>query len=176
MKIFADLHLHSHYSRATSNRMDIENLERNAKIKGLNLLGTGDFTHPLWLKELKSKLNENEGLLQHKDKDMYFMLQAEVSNIYNDGRTRKVHNVLLAPSFDIVEQINEFLDNYGKLASDGRPILTKITCEEMAEVLGVTPESVSRVLAQFKRDRILSHLSFEVYERDKIRLQAVAGF
>ena len=135
MKIFADLHLHSHYSRATSNRMDIENLERNAKIKGLNLLGTGDFTHPLWLKELKSKLNENEGLLQHKDKDMYFMLQAEVSNIYNDGRTRKVHNVLLAPSFDIVEQINEFLDNYGKLASDGRPILTKITCEEMAEEL-----------------------------------------
>lgn len=135
MKIFADLHLHSHYSRATSDKMDIENLERYAKVKGVNLLGTGDFTHPLWLNELKKKLKENNGLFQFKDKDVFFILQAEVSSIYNDGETRKVHNVILAPSFEVVDQINDFLKNYGKLESDGRPILTKIDCAELTEKL-----------------------------------------
>jgi PHP family Zn ribbon phosphoesterase len=138
MKMFADLHLHSHYSRATSNEMNIENLEKNAKIKGLNLLGTGDFTHPLWLKELKRNLKEveNTGLFQFKDKNIYFMLQTEVSDIYNqDEKLRKVHNIILAPSFEIVNQINDFLKNYGKLASDGRPILTNINCVELAENL-----------------------------------------
>lgn len=136
MKIFADLHLHSHYSRATSNDMNIENLEKNAKLKGLNLLGTGDFTHPLWLKELKRNLTEEKGLFHYKDESIRFMLQAEVSNIYNqDEKLRKIHNVILSPSFEIVDQINDFLKNYGKLASDGRPILTKINCAEMAENL-----------------------------------------
>jgi len=138
MKIFADLHLHSHYSRATSNEMNIENLEKNAKIKGLNLLGTGDFTHPLWLKELKRNLTEteNKSLFHFKDKDVYFMLQAEVSNIYNQNeKTRKIHNVILSPSFEIVEQINDFLKKYGSLSGDGRPILTNINCAELAENL-----------------------------------------
>jgi uncharacterized protein (TIGR00375 family) len=136
MKIFADLHLHSHYSRATSDKMDIENLEKNAKVKGLNLLGTGDFTHPLWLKELKSTLTEKDGLFQHKDKDMHFILQAEVSNIFRQNDVgRRVHNVLLAPSFEVVDQINDFFKDYGKLASDGRPILTKMNCIEMTERL-----------------------------------------
>lgn len=137
MKIFADLHLHSHYSRATSNEMNIENLEKNAKIKGLNLLGTGDFTHPLWLKELKRNLTEVEkGLFHFKDKSIYFMLQAEVSSIYNQGeKLRKIHNIILAPSLEVVDQINDFLKNYGKLASDGRPILTKIDCVELTENL-----------------------------------------
>ena len=116
--------------------MDIDNLEKNAKIKGLNLLGTGDFTHPLWLEELKKKLSESDGLFNFKDKNVFFLLQAEVSNIYpQDGKSRRVHNVLLAPSFEIVDQINDFLKDYGKLASDGRPILTKMNCEEMAESL-----------------------------------------
>ncbi|OGI12189.1 DNA helicase UvrD [Candidatus Micrarchaeota archaeon RBG_16_36_9] len=135
MKLFADLHLHSHYSRATSNRMNIENLEKYAKVKGLNLLGTGDFTHPLWLDELKKSLTEDNGLFHFKDKDVSFILQAEVSSIYNDGETRKIHNVILAPSFEVVDQINDFLKNYGKLASDGRPILTKIDCAELVEKL-----------------------------------------
>ncbi len=144
MKIFADLHLHSHYSRATSSKMNIENLERYAKVKGLNLLGTGDFTHPSWLDELKRSLTESNGLFQFKDKDVFFMLQAEVSSIYNqDEQTRKIHNVLLAPSFDIVDQINEFLKGYGKLASDGRPILTKINCAELAEnLIGISKDIV----------------------------------
>lgn len=118
--------------------MNIENIEKYAKIKGLNLLGTGDFTHPYWLDELKRSLIEveNTGLFQFKDKDIFFMLQAEVSNIYNqDGKTRKIHNIILAPSFEIVEQINDFLKNYGSLASDGRPILTNINCAELVENL-----------------------------------------
>ena len=138
MKIFSDLHLHSHYSRATSNKMNIENLERYAKVKGVNLLGTGDFTHPSWLDELKRSLIEvgNTGLFRFKDKNIFFMLQVEVSNIYRqDEKTRKIHNVILAPSFEIVEQINDFLKNYGKLASDGRPILTNINCAELVENL-----------------------------------------
>ncbi len=138
MKIFADLHLHSHYSRATSNEMNIENLEKNAKIKGLNLLGTGDFTHPSWLGELKRNLIkvEDSELFQFKDKNIYFMLQAEVSNIYNkDGKLRKVHNIILSPNFEIVDQMNEFLKKYGSLSSDGRPILTNINCAELAENL-----------------------------------------
>ena len=118
--------------------MNIENLERYAKVKGLNLLGTGDFTHPYWLNELKRSLTEieNTDLFQFKDKDIFFMLQAEVSNIYNqDEKTRKIHNVILAPNFEIVDQVNDFLKNYGSLASDGRPILTNINCAELVENL-----------------------------------------
>jgi uncharacterized protein (TIGR00375 family) len=115
--------------------MNIENIEKYAKVKGVNLIGTGDFTHPSWLDELKRNLEEKNGLFQYKDKDVYFILQAEVSNIYNDGKTRKIHNVILAPSFDIVDQINDFLKDYGKLAADGRPILTNINCAELVENL-----------------------------------------
>jgi uncharacterized protein (TIGR00375 family) len=121
--------------------MNIENIEKFAKIKGLNLLGTGDFTHPIWLKELKGVLRENQGLYQYKDKNITFVLQAEVSSIYNDGKTRKVHNVLLAPSFDIVDQVNEFLSKYGKLSADGRPILTRIDCAELTErLMGISKD------------------------------------
>lgn len=115
--------------------MNIENIEKYAKLKGVNLIGTGDFTHPLWLEELKGNLRENNGLFQFKDKDVFFILQTEVSNIYNDGKTRKIHNVILAPNFDIIDQINDFLKDYGKLAADGRPILTNINCAELVENL-----------------------------------------
>lgn len=138
MKIFADLHIHSHYSRATSKEMNIENIEKYAKIKGLNLVGTGDFTHPYWFDELKRNLREveNTGLFQFKDKNVFFMLQAEISNMYEqDGKIRKIHNVILAPSFEIVEQINEFLKDYGNLSSDGRPIFNNMSCEELVEKL-----------------------------------------
>ncbi|MFH0929560.1 MAG: hypothetical protein V1818_04400 [Candidatus Aenigmatarchaeota archaeon] len=136
MKIFADLHLHSHYSRATSNRMNIENLERYGKLKGLNLIGTGDFTHPLWLKELKGILKEVDGFYKYKESSVSFVLQAEVAIIYRqDEKSRRVHLVLLAPSFGVVDQVNDFLSKYGKLASDGRPILTKIDCAELTERL-----------------------------------------
>lgn len=84
MKIISDLHLHSKYSRATSKQLDIPNLEKWARVKGLNLLGTSDFTHPEWIKELKADLTEDEtGILKSKG-GMSFILQTEVSLIYTD--------------------------------------------------------------------------------------------
>ena len=98
MKLFADLHIHSRYSRATSKALTIENLSKWAKVKGMNLLGTGDFTHPLWLDELKSSLKEDgSGILKDKQ-GMNFVLQAEVSNMYSqDGNSRKIQTSMLPP-------------------------------------------------------------------------------
>lgn len=119
MRYYADLHNHSKYSRATSNQMDLEWQAHYGKIKGLNILGTGDFTHPHWFKELKQKL-AGEGIYNYKG--MKWVLSAEVSNIYPDDGLKKVHHVLLAPSFEVAEQVNEMLGGKGKLAADGRPI------------------------------------------------------
>lgn len=110
MQIIADLHIHSRFSRATSKNLNLENLEKHATIKGLNLLGTGDFTHPLWLKELKENLQEEgTGILRTKT-GFPFVLQTEVCNIYvQNKKLRKIHNIILAPSFEIVDQINSLL-------------------------------------------------------------------
>ncbi len=143
MQIIADFHLHSKYSRATSKEMNIENLEKFSKLKGINLIGTGDFTHPYWLEELKSSLKEieNSGLFYYRDPKILFMLQTEVSNVFErEGKLRKVHNMILAPSFDIVEQINEFLGKYGNLSSDGRPTLN-LNCVELVEnLIGISKD------------------------------------
>lgn len=134
MRIIADLHIHSHYSRATSKQMNIEELCYYAKRKGLNLLGTGDFTHPLWLKEIEEKLEEtenNSGIYCYKD--MYFVLSGEVSLVYlQDKRVRKVHLVILSKSFDDVREINRVLEKGNNLKSDGRPILA-MSCPEFVE-------------------------------------------
>src|SRR3989338_3923876 len=135
MKIIADLHIHSRFSRATSKDLDIINLEKYARIKGLNLLGTGDFTHPQWLKELKNSLVEDEtGILKTKT-GFNFILQGEISLIYTqDGKGRRVHNVLLAKNFEVVEQINEALLKKGRLDYDGRPIFN-LSCIEFTEMM-----------------------------------------
>lgn len=134
MQIRADFHIHSRYSRATSKELTIQNLEKYAKIKGINLLGTGDFTHPLWLKELKQNLAEDgTGILKTKS-GFRFILQAEISLMYSQGRGRRIHNIVLAPSFEIVEQINAELLKRGRLDYDGRPIF-KIPCPEFVEIL-----------------------------------------
>ena len=135
MKLYADLHIHSRYSRATSKNLTIENLSKWAKIKGINLLGTGDFTHPKWLDELKNNLKEEDGILKDKH-GMNYILQTEVSNMFRqDDRQRKIHNIILAPNFETVDQINEHLSTKGKLASDGRPILGKYPACNLVEDL-----------------------------------------
>ena len=89
MRIYADLHIHSHYSRATSGQMNIEELSKYAKIKGVNLLGTGDFTHPHWAGELKEKLTDaGSGIYTYGN--MNFMLSAEISLILIRSRFRFV--------------------------------------------------------------------------------------
>ena len=147
MKVIADLHLHSKYSRATSKQLDIANLEKWAKVKGLNLLGTGDFTHPEWIKELKANISDDgTGILKSKG-GMNFILQTEVSLIYSQGgKGRRVHNVLLAPSFDVVAQITEYFLKHGRIDYDGRPIF-KIPCDEMTYELKKISDDVEVIPA-----------------------------
>jgi uncharacterized protein (TIGR00375 family) len=127
MKIIADLHIHSKYSRATSPNMDLEELNKWAQIKGVNVLGTGDFTHPLWFLNLQKKLKSAEpGLFQLKKSNspIRFLLTSEISCIYKKlGKVRKVHIIIFAPSFEAVKKINKKLGEVGNLKSDGRPIL-----------------------------------------------------
>lgn len=134
MKFIADFHIHSKYSRATSKEMEIPSLAKWAKMKGISLLGTGDFTHPVWLSELKKVLKEIEyGIYGYEN--LYFILTAEVSNIYfKAGRTRKVHNIIFAPTFKVADEINKFLSEHGSLSSDGRPILS-LECDKMVKAL-----------------------------------------
>lgn len=135
MKIISDLHIHSRFSRATSKTLNIANLEKYARIKGLDLLGTGDFTHPEWIKELKAELTEDgTGILKTKT-GFNFLLQTEISLIYTqDGKGRRIHNVVLAKNFDVVSQITEYLLKKGRVDYDGRPIF-KIPCPEFVESL-----------------------------------------
>ncbi len=135
MKVIADLQVHSRFSRATSKDITLKNLEKYARLKGVNLLGTGDFTHPQWLKELKSELTEDgSGTLTSKT-GFKFALQGEISNIYTqDGRGRRIHTLLLAKSFDVVDQINAALLKKGRLDYDGRPIFG-FSCIELVEMM-----------------------------------------
>jgi PHP family Zn ribbon phosphoesterase len=127
MRIIGDFHIHSKYSRATSPATDLENLDKWATIKGVDVLGTGDFTHPGWTSEIKEKLRPLEnGLfgLKEKESKVRFLLTTEISCIYKKGgKVRKVHVVLFAPSLEVVEKINRKLAEVGNLNADGRPIL-----------------------------------------------------
>ncbi|UCD03127.1 MAG: DNA helicase UvrD [Candidatus Aenigmatarchaeota archaeon] len=134
MRIFADLHIHGPYSMATSRAITIENLEKYGRMKGLNLLGTGDFTHPTWFHTLKNSLKEDGTGILKTDSGFSFMLSTEVSNVYEqDGSTRKVHNVLHVPDFDTAAQVNDFLSKRGNLIIDGRPTFNGMTCPELVE-------------------------------------------
>lgn len=137
MFFIADFHLHSKYSRATSATMNLEILAEFAKIKGLKILGTGDFTHPLWLKEIKDKLEPVEpGLFRLKNgkNDVRFLLTAEISCIYSKkNRVRKIHLLVFAPDIATVEKINVHLGWSGNLKADGRPILG-MDAKELAKI------------------------------------------
>ncbi|MBW2989405.1 endonuclease Q family protein [Candidatus Woesearchaeota archaeon] len=147
MEIISDLHIHSRFSRATSKQLNLENLEKYARIKGVTLLGTGDFTHPGWIKELKENLREDgTGILRSKG-DFPFVLQTEVSLIYTQGgRGRRVHLVLLAKSFDVVDQVTEYFGKLGRLDYDGRPIFNK-SCFEAVESLKEIDEDIEIIPA-----------------------------
>jgi uncharacterized protein (TIGR00375 family) len=156
MRYLADLHVHSRYSRATSREMTPEGLWLWAQLKGISVIGTGDFTHPEWMEELRGKLQpESEGLYSLKKQyrmgdvpascrsEVLFVLQAEISSIYKKGdRTRKVHSLVFAPGFDVAEKINRRLSAIGNLKSDGRPILGLDAKRLLGLVLDVSPEAV----------------------------------
>lgn len=144
MKFIADFHIHSKYSRATSPEADLENLGKWARIKGVKVLGTGDFTHPQWLSEIKEKLEPAEpGLFKLKkgDSPTRFILTSEISCIYSkNGKVRKIHIIVFAPSLEIIEKINAQLGWIGNLKSDGRPILGLDAKELVKIVLETSPE------------------------------------
>ncbi|UQZ89659.1 hypothetical protein C4J81_10740 [Deltaproteobacteria bacterium Smac51] len=127
MSHYIDLHIHSRYSRATSSALNPANLSLWAGYKGLGLIGTGDLTHPVWLKELRESLTlRDDGLYSLNDQPdgPRFVPTGEVSAIYKqDGRTRKIHLVIIAPDLDAAEKFSKTLGALGNVESDGRPIL-----------------------------------------------------
>jgi len=138
--IIADLHIHSRYSRATSKEMIVPKIAEYAKLKGIGMVATGDFTHPEWLKELKNYLEEaGDGIYRYGD--IKFILNVEVNNIYTKkGKLRRLHNLIFAPDFATVEKINSYLQKYGKLEADGRPILSLDTYEMFKALLDISSD------------------------------------
>jgi len=148
MRVIADLHIHSRFSRATSEKMNIAEITRFARIKGLNLVGTGDFTHPRWLEELKRDLVEDPNTsLYRPAKDpaspIHFMVTGEISTIFTFENTiRKIHHVVLTPNLETATQINERLTSYGNLSSDGRPQLNMTAPQLVEEIMQISNQNV----------------------------------
>jgi len=155
---FADLHIHSRYSRATSPDCNLVELARWAALKGIKVLATGDFTHPQWSQEIRDTLEDaGDGLFRIKDDylpeprnlpggfgpgDVRFLLNVEISSIYKrDGATRKVHNLVFMPDLDSMARFNARLDRIGNIKSDGRPILGLDSRHLLEIALETTPES-----------------------------------
>ncbi len=142
MRIVADLHVHSKYARATSPNNDLDGLARGAKLKGIDVIATGDFTHPAYFNEIKMMLagkDEGTGLYPHGG--VRFILSTEISLIYSSKLgSKRMHHLVLAPSLDVAAQINDELGKRGNLSSDGRPILG-LSSPEFADVLfGISPD------------------------------------
>jgi uncharacterized protein (TIGR00375 family) len=148
MKVIADLHIHSHYSRATSKNMNIKNIARHSEVKGLRIVATGDFTSPEWLRELQEELIP-EGdtalyqLASEPNSPVRFMITTEVSTIYTiEDQVKKIHHVILTPNFETAIQINERLSHFGNLASDGRPHLKLEAPRLVEEVMEVSKDNM----------------------------------
>src|SRR3989344_907516 len=134
MNIIADLQLHSRFSRACSKSITLENLEKYARIKGLNLLSTADFQHPVWNSEIKKNLEEDEnGILWSKTK-FPFLWGSEISLMFSDGRRRAVHLLMFAPNGDVADQMIDALSKKGRIDYDGRPIFG-MSCVEFVEMM-----------------------------------------
>ena len=157
MKFLADFHIHSRYSYATSKTMDLQALATWGQLKGLTLMGTGDFTHPVWQKDLQMMLEPAEqGLftLQPKyqsivDGNVYdsckaqqrFLLTAEIATIFKrDGRCYKIHSLIFAPSLEVALKISQKLATIGNIAYDGRPILSLDVQDLLKIVLDISPD------------------------------------
>lgn len=156
MKNIADLHIHSRFSRATSKEGDPEHLDLWTRKKGISIVGTGDFTHPAWREELAEKLvPAEEGLYRLKEDCLLdgtrglggaaprFVVSGEISSIYKkNGKTRKVHNVILLPGLEDAEKLSRKLETIGNIHSDGRPILG-LDCRDLLEImLEICPEGM----------------------------------
>lgn len=156
MKMIADLHIHSRFSMATSREGTPENLDFWARKKGISLIGTGDFTHPVWRKELRERLvPEENGLYRLREEYVKeesrkfpgegtrFVVSGEISSIYKkNGKTRKVHNVILLPSLEAADAMAQRLEKIGNIHSDGRPILGLDSHDLLEMMLDVCPDGI----------------------------------
>ena len=156
MKMIADLHIHSRFSMATSKEGTPENLDFWARKKGISLIGTGDFTHPVWREELKERLvSEGNGLYRLRDEYVKeesrkfpgegtrFVVSGEISSIYKkNGKTRKVHNVILLPGLEAADAMAQRVEKIGNIHSDGRPILGLDSHDLLEMMLDVCPEGI----------------------------------
>ncbi len=147
-RFIGDLHIHSRFSRACSKGLNLDNLVKWAKIKGIDFLGTGDISHPEWFEEIKEKLKDNgKGFFIHKETKFPFILTGEISLIYSqDGKGRKVHLVLLVPSLEVAEMIHDYLDSKGRRDYDGRPIFG-IPCDEFVRAMKEISEEIEIIPA-----------------------------
>ena len=146
MAYVADLHIHSRYSRACSQQLNVPNLVNWAKLKGIDVLGTGDFLHPLWFAELKSQLKEDgSGFITYpKDPSIKFALTVEIASIYtHKGRGRRVHNLVFMPDFQSAEKFQkELLSKRANLGSDGRPIVGLSSKDLLSLALQVSDKAI----------------------------------
>ena len=156
MRLIADLHIHSNYSRATSAEMVPEGIWKWAQLKGITIVGTGDFTHPKWFKELGEKLEPTgNGLFQLKTDlqpesvpesckaDVFFLLSVEISCIYKkNGKTRKIHCLVFVPDLASASKFNLALSRIGNIKSDGRPILGLDAKELLKITLDTSPQAM----------------------------------
>lgn len=160
MEHVVDLHIHSHYSRATSKNCNLEGLYYWGKLKGIHIIGTGDFTHPAWFEELRAKLEPAEpGLFRLKPElsdpidaslpatvranPIRFVPSVEIATIYKKGdKVRKLHQLLVLPSFKAVSEVNARLERIGNLKADGRPILGLDSKELLRIMLQAEPNGL----------------------------------
>jgi uncharacterized protein (TIGR00375 family) len=156
MRFTADLHIHSRHSRATSKDMSLESLWKWAQLKGIAVIGTGDFTHPKWFQEIKDKLETiGNNIFKLKNNyqsidipiscsaEVYFMLTAEISCIYSkNGKVRKIHSLVFVPDLATAARMNAVLSKIGNLSSDGRPILGLDAKELLKIVLDISDDSL----------------------------------
>ena len=156
MRFVADLHVHSRYSRATSREADLAGYHRWARVKGIRVVGTGDFTHPAWMQELTDSLVEKDGLYELKepprgsaiegvepaDTPVSFIPTTEISSIYRKhGRVRKVHSLIVVPTLEDARKVGARLAAIGNVASDGRPILGLDPKDLLSLILEINEEA-----------------------------------
>jgi len=135
MKIITDLQIHSKHARATSKNLSIANLEKWARIKGLDLIGVGDFQHPLHRKEIDAELKDEKNGILYSKTGFPFLWQTEVSLMFSQGEKRRaVHLLVFAPSREIADKITNYLGSKGRLDYDGRPIFG-MSCKQLVKEL-----------------------------------------
>jgi uncharacterized protein (TIGR00375 family) len=140
MRVVGDFHIHSRFARACSKQIDIPALEKGARLKGVSVLGTGDFQHPKWAVELKQLSEDGTGVYKTAT-GFPFIYQTEISLVYTDGgKGRRVHHLVLAPSREVANQFTEYLSKKGRLDYDGRPIFGISSAQFVEDLRSISPD------------------------------------